>query len=85
MSCDADETIPINKNYPGKYKNFLEDKYNFVDACEEKVGTTDFNHINENLNGTYSFEHLFDVADNFSFFWICRCKSTLWSSCFLKV
>ena len=64
MSCDADETIPINKNYPGKYKNFLEDKYNFVDACEEKVGTTDFNHINENLNGTYSFEHLFDVADN---------------------
>jgi len=65
MSCDVvDETIPINKNYPGKYKNFLEDKYNFVDACQEKVGTTDFDHINENLDGTYSFKHLFDVADN---------------------
>ncbi len=64
MSCDVDETIPINKNYPGKYKNFLEDKYDFVDACQEKVGTTDFNQINENLDGTYSFEHLFDVADN---------------------
>ena len=55
---------PFNKNYPGKYY-YDDGKFDFANACDEEVGTLDFERINKLLNDQYSFDHLLDIATSF--------------------